>query len=131
MAASPGAHRDVAVGQQRVRGRARREVDDALAVKPGAPVGRAAQPLAVVTDHGHAGITVERAGVPAQVGELERVVDRAQRPVALVDRDPDAEVAGGARGNRRGGVGGGGLGGRLDGSRAGGRGGQDGGCGGY
>jgi hypothetical protein len=43
----------------------------------------------------------------AQVGELKRVIDRAERPVALVDSEPDSQVAGGAGGHGGGGVRGG------------------------
>jgi hypothetical protein len=54
----------------------------------------------------------------AQVGELKRIIDRAKRPVALIDREPDSQIIGGTcvdRGGCDGGVGAG----DPDGSRSG------------
>src|SRR5580658_9888917 len=93
-----GGHRDVVVGQHRVRGRAGRE-DHSVRGRRSLPVGWAAELVTVHVDGRDAGKAEQRAGVPAQVGELQRVENRPGRPVTLPDRHPDAQAEGGARGD--------------------------------
>src|SRR3984957_4479042 len=93
-----GDHR-VVVGQQRMRGRAGRDVHDVRAAQA-APLCRAAQLVPVAVQCGDTRVAEQVARVVAQVGELKRVVDRAGRAVTLADREPDAEVAGGAPGDK-------------------------------
>jgi hypothetical protein len=91
MAARCGGHRDVAIPQDGVRGRARGQHhgpdrDHVI------PAGRAAELMEVTVDGGYPGEAAHRAGVPAQVGELQRVIAGPGGAVQLGHRQPDAEV---------------------------------------
>ena len=103
VAARCGGHCDVAVPQDGVRSSARGQYHgpDRDHVSP---AGRAAELMEVTVHGGHPGEAAHRAGVPAQVGELQRVVDAPGGAVQLGHSHPDAEVvrrAGADRGRGR------------------------------